>query len=66
MSLALGAGAGIVDACTLANVAAGIVVGKTGTAIATMSEIKSSLRPFDASMDATILTNCSRWTPWCN
>jgi D-beta-D-heptose 7-phosphate kinase/D-beta-D-heptose 1-phosphate adenosyltransferase len=51
LSLALAAGAGIVDACTLANLAAGIVVGKPGTAIATTGEIMAALRPFDGRSD---------------
>jgi D-beta-D-heptose 7-phosphate kinase/D-beta-D-heptose 1-phosphate adenosyltransferase len=51
MSLALAAGAGIVEACTLANLAAGIVVGKPGTAIVTTGEIMAALRPFDGRSD---------------
>jgi D-beta-D-heptose 7-phosphate kinase/D-beta-D-heptose 1-phosphate adenosyltransferase len=52
MSAAVAAGAAIVDACSLANIAAGIVVGKRGTAVATAGEIMASLRPHDASVDA--------------
>jgi D-beta-D-heptose 7-phosphate kinase/D-beta-D-heptose 1-phosphate adenosyltransferase len=47
MALGLAAGGDIVDACTLANLAAGIVVGKPGTAIVTTGEITAALRPFD-------------------
>jgi D-beta-D-heptose 7-phosphate kinase/D-beta-D-heptose 1-phosphate adenosyltransferase len=47
MALGLAAGGDIVEACTLANLAAGIVVGKPGTAIVTTGEITSALRPFD-------------------
>jgi D-beta-D-heptose 7-phosphate kinase/D-beta-D-heptose 1-phosphate adenosyltransferase len=45
MSLGLTAGGSIVDAGTIANIAAGIVVGKAGTAIATTGEIIAALRP---------------------
>jgi D-beta-D-heptose 7-phosphate kinase/D-beta-D-heptose 1-phosphate adenosyltransferase len=45
MTAAIAAGADIGDACTLANLAAGIVVGKHGTAIATSDEMIAALRP---------------------
>jgi D-beta-D-heptose 7-phosphate kinase/D-beta-D-heptose 1-phosphate adenosyltransferase len=51
MALGLAAGGEIVEACTLANVAAGIVVGKPGTAIVTTSEMISALRPSDGRAD---------------
>jgi D-beta-D-heptose 7-phosphate kinase/D-beta-D-heptose 1-phosphate adenosyltransferase len=47
MALGLAAGGDIIEACTLANLAAGIVVGKPGTAIVTTAEITAALRPFD-------------------
>lgn len=51
LALALAAGAGIQEACSLANVAAGIVVGKRGTAIVTRGEITAALRPFENSLE---------------
>jgi D-beta-D-heptose 7-phosphate kinase/D-beta-D-heptose 1-phosphate adenosyltransferase len=45
MSLGLAAGADIVSASTLANLAAGIVVGKLGTAVVTASELIEQLTP---------------------
>jgi D-beta-D-heptose 7-phosphate kinase/D-beta-D-heptose 1-phosphate adenosyltransferase len=51
MSLGLAAGGDIVDAATLANFAAGIVVGKRGTAIVTTGEIIGGLRPGDGNTD---------------
>jgi D-beta-D-heptose 7-phosphate kinase / D-beta-D-heptose 1-phosphate adenosyltransferase len=47
MSLGLAAGGDILEACTLANLAAGMVVGKRGTAIVTTGELIAALRPFD-------------------
>ncbi|MFC1680050.1 PfkB family carbohydrate kinase, partial [Elusimicrobiota bacterium] len=44
MALALAAGARLREAAFLANVAAGIVVGKLGTATATADEIRRALR----------------------
>lgn len=44
VAAALGAGVPIEDACRLANVAAGIVVAKMGTATAAASEMAASLR----------------------
>lgn len=43
LALALGAGAGPADAAALANTAAGIVVGKHGTATTTRSELREEL-----------------------
>ena len=51
MALGLAAGGTIEEACTLANIAAGIVVGKRGTAIVTTSEIMAALRPFGGGAD---------------
>jgi D-beta-D-heptose 7-phosphate kinase/D-beta-D-heptose 1-phosphate adenosyltransferase len=51
LALALAAGADIREACTLANLAAGIVVGKRGTAILTRGEITAALRPFAGSLE---------------
>jgi D-beta-D-heptose 7-phosphate kinase / D-beta-D-heptose 1-phosphate adenosyltransferase len=48
MSLGLAAGANIVSASTLANLAAGIVVGKLGTAVVTVSELIEQLTPLNA------------------
>jgi D-beta-D-heptose 7-phosphate kinase/D-beta-D-heptose 1-phosphate adenosyltransferase len=45
LSLGLAAGGNIMDAATLANFAAGIVVGKRGTATVTAGEIIGMLRP---------------------
>jgi D-beta-D-heptose 7-phosphate kinase / D-beta-D-heptose 1-phosphate adenosyltransferase len=45
MSLGMAAGANIVSASTLANLAAGIVVGKLGTAVVTVSELIEQLTP---------------------
>jgi D-beta-D-heptose 7-phosphate kinase / D-beta-D-heptose 1-phosphate adenosyltransferase len=43
LAAALGSGAGIVEAVELANIAAGIVVGKVGTAVADRSEIADAI-----------------------
>jgi D-beta-D-heptose 7-phosphate kinase / D-beta-D-heptose 1-phosphate adenosyltransferase len=48
MSLGMAAGADIVSASTLANLAAGIVVGKLGTAAVTASELIEELTPLYA------------------
>jgi D-beta-D-heptose 7-phosphate kinase / D-beta-D-heptose 1-phosphate adenosyltransferase len=47
LSLGLAAGANIVSASTLANMAAGIVVGKLGTAVVTSSELIEQLTPLN-------------------
>jgi D-beta-D-heptose 7-phosphate kinase/D-beta-D-heptose 1-phosphate adenosyltransferase len=44
MALALAAGAGVKDAAKLANYAAGIVVGKRGTATVTQKELVRAIR----------------------
>jgi D-beta-D-heptose 7-phosphate kinase/D-beta-D-heptose 1-phosphate adenosyltransferase len=51
IALGLAVGAGVVDAAALANIAAGIVVGKRGTATVTAGEMIAIQRPFDASAD---------------
>jgi D-beta-D-heptose 7-phosphate kinase/D-beta-D-heptose 1-phosphate adenosyltransferase len=51
LSLGLAAGAGMVDAAALANIAGGIVVGKRGTATVTAVEMIAAQRPFDGSTD---------------
>jgi D-beta-D-heptose 7-phosphate kinase / D-beta-D-heptose 1-phosphate adenosyltransferase len=51
LSLGLAAGGDILDAATLANIAAGIVVGKRGTAVLTTGEIIGALRPVDGHSD---------------
>jgi D-beta-D-heptose 7-phosphate kinase/D-beta-D-heptose 1-phosphate adenosyltransferase len=43
LAAALGSGAGIVEAVELANIAAGIVVGKVGTAVADRAEIADAI-----------------------
>jgi D-beta-D-heptose 7-phosphate kinase/D-beta-D-heptose 1-phosphate adenosyltransferase len=52
MSLGLAAGADIVSASTLANLAAGIVVGKLGTAVVTASELIEQLTPMGSRTGA--------------
>lgn len=62
LALALGAGARLHDAATLANAAAGIVVGKTGTAVVHPEELLRALRSSEmkgaqdkiASLDAAV------------
>jgi len=51
LAAAIASGADIGDACALANVAAGIVVGKHGTAIATSDEMIAALRPYHGPSD---------------
>jgi D-beta-D-heptose 7-phosphate kinase/D-beta-D-heptose 1-phosphate adenosyltransferase len=51
LSLAVAAGANIIDAAAIANIAAGIVVGKRGTATVTTGEIMAAIRPFDGHSD---------------
>jgi rfaE bifunctional protein kinase chain/domain len=48
LSLALSAGASIVDACILGNLAAGVEVGKRGTATVTVSEVLAAMESFGA------------------
>ncbi|MGI9107731.1 MAG: D-glycero-beta-D-manno-heptose-7-phosphate kinase [Pyrinomonadaceae bacterium] len=47
LAAALAAGASLVEAATLANHAAGIVVGKVGTATASVDELINSFKPAD-------------------
>ncbi len=49
LALALGAGAALGDAATLANIAAGIVVGKAGTAVVRADELLRVLRTSELS-----------------
>jgi D-beta-D-heptose 7-phosphate kinase / D-beta-D-heptose 1-phosphate adenosyltransferase len=51
LALALAAGASLPEACSLANLAAGIVVGKRGTAVVTPSEITAALRPYETGLE---------------
>jgi D-beta-D-heptose 7-phosphate kinase / D-beta-D-heptose 1-phosphate adenosyltransferase len=51
LTLGLSAGGDIVDAATLANFAAGIVVGKRGTATTTTGEMIAALRPVGGHSD---------------
>jgi D-beta-D-heptose 7-phosphate kinase/D-beta-D-heptose 1-phosphate adenosyltransferase len=51
ISLATAAGADVSEAAALANIAAGIVVGKRGTATVTTGEIIAALAPFDGRTD---------------
>jgi D-beta-D-heptose 7-phosphate kinase/D-beta-D-heptose 1-phosphate adenosyltransferase len=51
ISLGLTAGGQISQAAALANIAAGIVVGKHGTATATVGEMIAALAPFDGRTD---------------
>jgi D-beta-D-heptose 7-phosphate kinase/D-beta-D-heptose 1-phosphate adenosyltransferase len=52
VALGIAVGASIVDAAALANIAAGIVVGKRGTATVTPGEIMASLKPLDGRTDS--------------
>jgi len=52
VALGLAVGASVVDAAALANIAAGIVVGKRGTATVTPGEIMASLKPLDGRTDS--------------
>jgi D-beta-D-heptose 7-phosphate kinase/D-beta-D-heptose 1-phosphate adenosyltransferase len=68
LALGVAAGGSIVDGARLANVAAGIVVGKRGTAVATAGEILASLDDLSAA-DSTqkiftlpsVLRQVERW-----
>lgn len=51
LALGLIAGGGVIDAASLANVAAGIAVGKRGTATVTTGEIIGMLTPTDGRTD---------------
>lgn len=51
LSLGLAAGGEVAQAAAVANIAAGIVVGKRGTATVTTGEIIAALTPFDGSAD---------------
>ena len=66
LAASLAAGSSLLDAARLANVAAGIVVGKTGTAITAISEIAATLRHKESQISGE-LKSChlklplSRW-----
>lgn len=60
LSLALSVRGDIADAASLANIAAGIVVGKPGTAVVTTGEIIASLNTFVAKTDATKIFTLAR------
>jgi D-beta-D-heptose 7-phosphate kinase / D-beta-D-heptose 1-phosphate adenosyltransferase len=51
VSLGISAGASVPEAAALANIAAGIVVGKRGTATVTTGEVIASLAPLDGRTD---------------
>lgn len=51
IAAAIAAGAGVGEACMLANLAAGIVIGKQGTATATPDEIAAALSPYHDPLD---------------
>jgi D-beta-D-heptose 7-phosphate kinase/D-beta-D-heptose 1-phosphate adenosyltransferase len=56
LAAGLGAGLGLAEAARLANAAAGLVVGKVGTAVATAEEIARALLAADrARLDAKVL-----------
>jgi len=51
LSLSLAAGADVVDCATVANIAAGIVVGKRGTSTVSIDELVASLKPIDGYLE---------------
>lgn len=68
LAAALAAGVALPDAARLANVAAGIVVGKTGTAVATADEVFTALHTQDLLADESkiaahdeALARIARW-----
>jgi D-beta-D-heptose 7-phosphate kinase / D-beta-D-heptose 1-phosphate adenosyltransferase len=60
IALGLSCGGQIVDASALANIAAGIVVGKRGTATVSTGEIIAELRPFDGRTDTQKIFSLER------
>jgi rfaE bifunctional protein kinase chain/domain len=50
LALAVGAGAALADAASVANEASGIVVGKVGTGVVDMDELRTALDPSSAEM----------------
>jgi D-beta-D-heptose 7-phosphate kinase/D-beta-D-heptose 1-phosphate adenosyltransferase len=50
VALALSAGATVVEACTVGNLAAGVEVGKRGTATVSQAEILSALKHFTSGV----------------
>jgi D-beta-D-heptose 7-phosphate kinase / D-beta-D-heptose 1-phosphate adenosyltransferase len=68
IALALATGAEVAQAASLANTAAGIVVGKPGTATVTTGEVIAALTPFDGRTDPqkifsleSVLQLCRGW-----
>src|SRR5262249_57420084 len=56
LSMALLSGLSLVDAARLANAAAGVVVGKIGTAVVSPEELRAALRSEGVGSDHKILT----------
>ncbi len=54
--LAIAAGESLQDAATLANLAAGIVVGKIGTATVTLGELTTAMRPLEDTLSQKVKT----------
>ena len=64
LALSLGAGASLAEAVRLANAAAGVVVGKAGTAVVSPRELRLALEPRGASKvvaRAEIAEHCEGW-----
>jgi D-beta-D-heptose 7-phosphate kinase / D-beta-D-heptose 1-phosphate adenosyltransferase len=59
LAVALGAGAGLVEAARLANAAAGIVVGKVGTAVVYANELTGLLNGHDPASDGKVQSRAS-------
>lgn len=51
VALALSVGFPLLDACVLANYAAGIVVGKVGAATASLEEVRAAMREYPVAME---------------
>ena len=71
LAAALACGEDLVDACEIANRAAGIVVGKIGTSAVTPEELMEDLRGADASLSPGIvktsfITKCANCKAWAN
>lgn len=54
--LAIAAGESLQDAATLANLAAGIVVGKIGTAAVTLQELTAAMKPLEDQLSQKVKT----------
>lgn len=64
LAAGLAAGAGLVDAARLANVAAGVVVGKIGTAVVESGELHHALQGEEAAKTMSreaLLSQAARW-----